>query len=340
MSGKYGTRPDEHAPTLDRAASGPRAREAVSANERGGILPGGYRLDARIGVGGMGEVWQGWCTRLHRPVAIKLLHAAAAARGHGPRLEREARALATLGHPGIVQVYDAGVDARGCPYLVLELLEGRDLARHVQASGPLGAVAAVELLLPVADALELAHRRGIVHRDLKPDNVFVCDGSEWRHSAKLLDFGIARTREASNLTQGLLGTPDYMAPEQIDLASGVTPAVDQWGLAITLFAVITDREPFSSDDSVELFRKIRTAPLPYPSDESMPPSLFRILARATRKEPESRFTSMASMGEALRDWLAQQPRSNPAPPSRPTRSEPPPSTPLDAAIRAAFEEPR
>jgi len=311
-----------------------------------------------IGIGGMGEVWRAWHLVRDRPVAIKRL-AQATKRTLRERLAREARALAQLRHPAIVQLHDLGEDHDGTPFLVLELLEGEDLGDHVRRLGPMDPVRAVELLLPVADALALIHRRGLIHRDLKPDNVFLTRDAVTGPRAKLLDFGVARDLGVSGLTQGLLGTPEFMAPEQLVLGDRPGPAVDQWGFCLTLYEVTVGRRPFGGEDLDEVFERVRHAPLPYPLEARLDPKLFAILAQGTRKRPDERYPDITALVRALRAWLADRrtrdedaTETRRVPPPRgdrrgspttvdaaasPASESEPPLDSLDDAIRAAFE---
>lgn len=274
-------------------------------------LAGSYELLERIGEGGMGKVFRAWDSRLERAVAIKMasgLDAVAA-----ERLEREARSLARISHPSLVTLFDIGRDDSGHPFLVMELLEGETLTRYVEVRGHLAEVEAVELVLPVLDGLSLCHDAGLVHRDIKPDNLIVVRDSAGRPQLKLVDFGIARRTDlASDLTVGILGTPDYMAPEQLSVGGPVGPATDVWSCCVCLYAMATGRLPFGGNGLGEIFHAIARAPLPYPRDVHMDGKLFAILAHGTRKDPADRPPSVRSLRLALEGWLAlERPQSAP-----------------------------
>jgi len=184
---------------------------------RGSILAGKYRLEMLLGEGGMACVWSAYHLELELPVAIKLLKAGPKNEKLAKRLRLEARAAARLAHPSIVRVLDVAAADNGDPFIVMELLSGESLAQ-VLARERLSSVRAVQLLLPIAEALAVAHAHGIVHRDLKPGNVFLSkEGQELQ--PKLLDFGIAKMEYASlvKLTDKgtILGSPNYMSPEQV-----------------------------------------------------------------------------------------------------------------------------
>ncbi|MAQ17233.1 MAG: serine/threonine protein kinase [Sandaracinus sp.] len=290
-----------------------------------GDLPPRLRLVERIGAGGMGEVWRARDEVLGRDVAVKLLRPGRSSPKLCERLEREARALARLHHPAIVTIHDIGRDGEGFPFLVMELLQGEDLGQLLERLGRIPAISAVRLILPVIDALHLAHQHSVVHRDLKPENVFLAESPyEDVRRPKLLDFGIAGLGSGSGLTAEIIGTPEYMAPEQLDMSRTVGPEADQWAAAMTLVTAIQGRPCFVGENLPAIFEQVRTAPLPFPRDGSMDGALFRVLARATRKDPAERFPSMAELAAALREWLRSQkkPETGPTSPLAITRPEP------------------
>ncbi len=332
-------RPWSHDPTMPAAAGDQPSRVT---------LPGGYELVARVGSGGMGDVWRAWDPRLEREVAIKL-SVSMEERVVG-RLVREAKALARVRHPAIVTVFDIGRDERGLPFLVMELLEGEDLGSRLEREGALGQGKAVELLMPILEGLQIAHQNGVIHRDIKPENIFLTRRSDGGLQPTLVDFGIARTDALrTDLTVGLVGTPAFMAPEQLRSGLPVGPAVDQWGLAVTLYLVASGKLPFGSDNISDLFGRIQHAPLPFPRDGSVDARLFKLLARATRKEPADRYPDMAAFAADLREWRATRPAHQPldrsgsraAFESSPTMAKPaePPASTADAPLPTATAEP-
>jgi serine/threonine protein kinase len=272
----------------------------------------GYRLLDRLGAGGMGEVWRARHVGLDRLVAIKRM------RGNHPessdRLVREARALARIRHPSIVQVFDVLVDDDAAPYLVMELLQGSDLARVIADGRGLPETRAVHLMLGVLSGLDATHRHGIVHGDVKPDNILLSADDTGVERAVLLDFGLAHTVDPDRgTTSSLAGTPDFMSPEQV-VGEGIGPASDQWSACVTLYSLVTGRPPFARASLPALFDAIRGAPLSYPRDAGMDPRLFAILARGTRKDPAERYADLAELYRALDTWLRSrtskpQPRS-------------------------------
>lgn len=296
----------------------------------------------------MGEVWRAYDTRLDREVAIKRIASQVAQHdAYAVRMQREAKALARIRHATLVTVYDIQQDANGLPFIVMELLHGETLADWVDRHPAAGGDAAVSLLLPVLDGLEAAHRAGVVHRDLKPDNIFLVREGD-RLLPKLIDFGIASIEElGSNLTVGPIGTPTFMAPEQITLGDPIGPYTDVWALCTCIYAAAVGEAPFHRADVAETFRAVRELPLPFPRNGCLDGPLFSIVARGTRKRPGERFASIAELRDALVEWQRNTPNRAPhraVAPALPSSSIPPRVTPvpdevsteLDNAIRSTL----
>jgi serine/threonine-protein kinase len=275
--------------------------------KRGTVLAGKYRLELLLGEGGMGFVWSAYHLELQLPVAIKLLKSGTQGTRLAERLRREARAAAWLVHPSIVRVFDIGVTDIGDPFIVMELLTGETLAR-VLARGHLTSVKAVQLLLPVAEALVLAHTRGIVHRDLKPGNVFLSsDGQQLQ--PKLLDFGIAKLEHAPALLAKLtekgtvLGSPSYMSPEQVR-GDEVDYRSDIWSFCVVLYKAVTGATPFRGSDARAIMSAIvggTPAPLACVDEQ-----LARLIQWGLSKDPALRPISMRELGRELSQWLLAQ----------------------------------
>ncbi|WP_433219108.1 serine/threonine protein kinase [Microtetraspora malaysiensis] len=268
---------------------------------QGMTLAGRYRLDARIGAGGMGEVWRGEDTVLARTVAVKvLLPGRLDDPGFAVRFQGEARAMATVNHPGVVDVYDYGVtDVPGdgpTAYLVMKFVDGEPIDRLLTRLGRIGPEPAMELIAQAAAALHAVHERGIVHRDVKPGNLLVrSDGT-----LMLTDFGIARADAASRLTDAgmVLGTAAYCAPEQAE-GQPVTPAVDIYALGVVAYECLAGRRPFDGESPVAIaLQHIRDEPPPLPRD--VPPAVRMVVERALLKDPARRWPDAASMSEAAR----------------------------------------
>lgn len=258
-----------------------------------GVLVGRFRLVGRIGRGGTGEVWKARDERLDRWVAVKLLAVQDTLQIR--RFLLEARLLARLQHPGVVQVYDSGVHG-GRPYLVMEYVEGR-----TGAGGPVARRRAAEMIRDAARAAGHAHSHGIVHRDLKPSNLL--ESADGR--VKVTDFGLAKTGDGGEMTVSgsVLGTPAFMAPEQ---AAG-RPAderTDVYGLGASLFALVEGRPPFQGESVAEIIGKVAVAPAPRLSGRD---DLVQVVARATEREREDRYPSAEALADDLDRYLRDEP---------------------------------
>ncbi|MFB9234723.1 protein kinase [Plantactinospora siamensis] len=255
-----------------------------------------YRLDERIAGGGMGDVWRGTDEVLGRTVAIKvLLPALLDEPGFAERFRGEARTMATINHPGVVDVYDYGSDKQ-IAFLVMEYVEGDALSRTLSRVGRLTPARTMALVAQAADALQAAHDRGIVHRDLKPGNLLVRPNG----TLVLIDFGIARSDMVGQLTAAgaVLGTASYISPEQA--TGGVATATsDVYALGVVAYQCLAGRRPFEGDNPLEIaMRHVRDAPRPLPAD--CPPAVRGIVERAMAKDPAARWPSAAAMAAVAR----------------------------------------
>lgn len=287
----------------------PREPEAVVCVP-GAILASKYRLVAELGKGGMGAVWAARNLDLDADVAIKMIRKDAADTSLADRLVQEARAVAKLGHPNIVRVFDVGSTTDGLPFLVMELLQGNDLQRTLALRGKLEAVPAVQLLLPIADALASAHEAGFVHRDLKPENIFLAQQGASPIRPILLDFGIAIPwREQSHrLTQegAVLGSPSFMSPEQTR-GEDATHRSDIWSFSVLLYEIVTGKLPFKNTTLLALQKDIVDKPAPTFAQQGIAEdTLWEIVARGLAKNPSKRWRSMRAMGVALAGWLTSR----------------------------------
>ena len=279
----------------------------------GRLISGRYRLIAPLGDGGMATIWRAVDEQLDREVAVKLLRPQFSTDpGFAARFKQEARAAAGLSHPNIVNVYDYGTDgADGDQYIVMELVEGRDLSAVLRERGTVSTDDAVRIAIGVASALEVAHRKGIVHRDVKPGNILITDDGD----VKVTDFGIARAvAEASMTVTGTtLGSVHYFSPEQAR-GDEVTGASDVYALGIVLYEMLTGKRPFEGDSAAAVaLRRLNEDPLP-PSATGVPvaPGLERIIMRALAREPEDRFPDAGAFAEALRVWRRTPDAAGPA----------------------------
>jgi hypothetical protein len=263
-------------------------------------IGGRYRLIAPLGEGGMATIWRALDEQLDREVAVKLLREQYSTdAGFAARFRQEARAAGSLSHPNIVPVYDYGTDD-GSQFIVMQLVEGDDLATILRERGSLETDEAVRIALGVASALEAAHRRGLVHRDVKPGNILLTDDGD----VKVTDFGIARAvAEASMTVTGTtLGSVHYFSPEQAR-GDEVTGASDVYALGIVLYEMLTGRRPFEGDSAAGVaLKRLSEDPPPPGTFRPVPSGLSAIVMRALQREPQDRFPDAGSFAEALRVW--------------------------------------
>lgn len=285
-----------------REVSEPRDSASTAPHETR-IVADRYRLGEIIGRGGMATVHRATDLRLARDVAVKLLRPEVSSdRDLAQRFRREALAATVLRHPNIVPCLDTGTD-RGQPYLVMELVEGEDLAARLRRGGRLAPSEAARIGLEVARALGVAHVRGIVHRDIKPGNILLASDGR----ARVTDFGIARlAMDAEAALPGTtLGSIHYFSPEQATGAT-TTPASDVYGLGLVLYEALTGDRPWSGDtpDAIALARVSATAPSVRTLRPEIPPSLADVVAKALSPEPADRFPSGNAMAVALEPIVA------------------------------------
>jgi len=263
----------------------------------GAVVGGTYRAVERIGAGGMGEVWRAEHVRLPGlRVAVKFLFVEQVSAEGLERFEREGVVMAGLSHPHITRIFDFNTTAEGVPYIVLELLEGEPLSARL-ARGPLSIEELCLVLSQTASALQATHGKGIIHRDLKPDNIFLHRLPDQQESSvKVLDFGVSKVRGVQKITQhqrGFLGTPHYMSPEQALGREDVTPAADQFSLAIIVYEMLSGRLPFDGEQVIQIATQVVQAPAP-PIQKlvpSLPAAAAAALHRALSKAPAERFES-------------------------------------------------
>ncbi|HET9154438.1 MAG TPA: protein kinase [Solirubrobacterales bacterium] len=260
----------------------------------GTVLSGRYKLEAKLGSGGMSTVYLARDTTLDRPVAVKVMHREMSEQADQlERFRQEARAVAKLSHPNVVAVIDAGEDG-GHPYIVFEYVEGETLKQRINRVGSLDAQEALAYAIEIARGLTVAHARNMVHRDIKPQNVLI--DSEGR--AKLTDFGISRQLEQDGMTATgrVLGTTDYVAPEQA-MGHPVDQRSDVYSLGVVLYEMLTGQVPFSADSQVGVAMKHVNEELP--DVQQRRPELSAAAAmtveRATAKDPAERYQSVGEM---------------------------------------------
>ena len=264
------------------------------------------RLVRPLSEGGMGSVWVADHLALHTAVVVKFMTRDLAANPEArSRFSREAAATAQVKSPHVVQTLDHGITDDGRPYIVMELLEGRDLSSHLEASGRMSPREVAFVVSQLSRALDRAHARGIVHRDIKPENIFLCDSGDGEIFVKLLDFGIAKANipklDGSTKTGSLFGTPFYMSPEQLVGAKEIDFHSDLWSLGVVAFEAMTGKKPFEAETVGGIAVKAHTDPLPKPSTHvpDLPSAIDGWFAKACARDPQARFGSAKEMAEAL-----------------------------------------
>jgi serine/threonine protein kinase len=294
---------DELADTQQRPIP---AEKEVESDPLIGTTIGSFKIVRRLGKGGMGTVYQGEQTVIGSKVAVKVLHSHLAS-NHGlvQRFYAEARAVNLIGHENIVSIFDMNVVPPSRYYLIMEYLEGKPLTALLK--GPVTANVAIPILTQVCDALQAAHSHGVVHRDLKPENIFLIRRGRNEHFVKILDFGIAKLyqqdegREVSETAAGMLvGTPEYMSPEQCTGAQ-VDGRADVYALGIISYLLATGRLPFSGGGLTSLLLAHRelVPPTPHDVNPKVPVPWSSCIMRALAKRPQDRFQDAGEMREAL-----------------------------------------
>ena len=264
----------------------------------GAVLDGRYRVDTLIATGGMSAVYRGLDLRLDRPVALKIMESRYA-HDHQflTRFQREARAVARLKDPGLVSVYDQGLDSQH-PFLVMELIEGGTLRELLRERGPMPPHAAAAVLRPVLGGLAVAHRSGLVHRDVKPENVLISDDGE----VKIADFGLVRAVAEAKITSTsvILGTAAYLSPEQVG-AGDADPRSDVYAVGILAYELLTGDTPFTGDNALTVAYQRMDHDVTAPSRviAGVPSQFDELVLRATARDPAARFADAAGMGAEL-----------------------------------------
>ena len=298
-----------------------------------GTTVGPYQIIEQLGAGGMATVYKAYHPALDRDVAIKVLHPAFK---NDPqffvRFQREARIVARLEHPNIVPVYDFN-EFEGEPYLVMRFVNGETLKASMQ-NAPFDAATVLRLMEPVCDALAYAHRQGILHRDIKPSNIILADNGH----VFLTDFGLARMAELgeSTLSQDMLvGTPQYISPEQAQGQGNIDGRTDIYALGVVLFEMVTGRVPYSGDTPFAIIHDHIYKPLPLPSslNEQVSERLEKVVLRALAKNPDDRFSTMEEFWQALKKALT--PSGSAATVVRPV---PPPETTVEKKAKKKWSK--
>ncbi|HEX5965597.1 MAG TPA: protein kinase [Pyrinomonadaceae bacterium] len=274
----------------------------------GATLAGKYRIDARLNEGGMGSVYRGTHVLMDKTVAIKVLRPSLAADEKiVARFSREARAASKISHPNAISVTDIGED-NGTVFLVMEFLSGKTLKHVIREEGPLPLPRIVDIARQVGDALSAAHSQGVVHRDLKSDNIMLLDTTSVGDHAKVLDFGIAKIIEPDGEFDGdltapnlVIGTPQYMSPEQCSQDSEIDSRSDIYSLGVILYELLVGHVPFSGESATIVMMKHLQDPVPSVLEErnDVAPAVGRVIARAMAKVPGNRYQTVGELIEDL-----------------------------------------
>ncbi|HKO94362.1 MAG TPA: serine/threonine-protein kinase, partial [Polyangiaceae bacterium] len=276
-----------------------------------GTVLGRYSVGRLLGQGGMGVVYEATHRELGRRVAIKTMRESYAASSESrQRFLREGKAAAQIQHANVADVFDVAIE-EGCPYLVMEYLEGEDLACLVAREAPLSIERTSDIVMPVVAALAAAHDRGIVHRDLKPQNIFLAR-ERTGVVPKVLDFGISKLAEAEPTatltgTGAVLGTPHYMSPEQARGGEVVDARSDQYSLGVVLYQCVTGRRPLQGVPLYSLIQRTVHGDFPPPRQvlPALPSAFEEVILRAMARDPERRFPSTRALGQALLPFVSE-----------------------------------
>ncbi len=270
----------------------------------GDVLAGKYRVEKILGIGGMGMVVAATHLELDQQVALKfMLPAAMESPEASARFMREARAAGKLTSEHVCRVIDVGRFESGAPYIVMEYLEGYDLSTMLKRRGPLRVAPAVDFLLQACEGLAEAHAQGIVHRDLKPDNLYLSARADGGHIIKVLDFGISKAAVTGIATQtgDILGSPAYMAPEQMRSTKDVDARADVWSLGVVMYQLLTGRLPFGGDSLPTLCLSVLNDDPVAPNviRQDLPDGLAEVILRCLSKDRDDRYADVGELAEAL-----------------------------------------
>lgn len=271
----------------------------------GDLLAGKYRVDKVIGVGGMGVVVSATHEALEQKVALKFLHAELAEHPEASaRFQREARAAVKIRSEHVCRVSDVGVLDTGEPYMVMEYLEGQDLGDHIVHTGPLPAHEAVDYAMQACEALAEAHAAGIVHRDLKPANLFLAGRADGTSAVKVLDFGISKLADSDislTKTSSVMGSPQYMAPEQMQSSKRVDARTDIWALGTILYELLCGDPAFQGETVPEVaIAIVNTEPEPLSAKRpDISQDLVAIIEKCLKKNPDERYQDVAELARDL-----------------------------------------
>lgn len=273
----------------------------------GVVLGGKYRLEQKVGEGGMGKIYLSRHITLNKKYAVKMLNPEYSNNAEAiERFRREAVTAGELDHPNIINVNDIDYTDDGQAYIVMEFLDGRELRDELKKTPIVDPQRALRIIYQVSRALDAAHAKGIIHRDLKPENIFLIDRADQKDVVKILDFGISKIKgaRASNLTQTgmVIGTPHYMAPEQARGDKDIDTRVDTFALGAIAYEMFTGRLPVNGESPTAILMKIllEEPPPPESINPNLPPGVSTAIKKAMAKEPGDRFQSCMEFVDALR----------------------------------------
>ncbi len=312
--------PDGHRPLLHGQR---RARSHHRLPLLGKTLAGRYVIEDLLGEGGMSTVYRARHKLVDRPCAVKVMSPTLATDANvRERFRREAKSTQAISHPNVIEIFDQGEMEDGIPYIVMELLDGATLSTLLDA-GPIAPERGLPIMIQIARGIARAHDLGVVvHRDLKPDNIFVSLREDGSDLVKILDFGIARSRSDTRLTNAgeLFGTPQYMAPERI-MSGEAGPSVDLYALGVIFFEMATARLPFTAPDPATfLIRHMKDpAPAPRSVDPRVPAALDALIVQLLEKDPRARPVDahriehdLVAIAHALRAQVPPEPEADPS----------------------------
>src|SRR5262245_41266497 len=311
------------------------------ALQTGQIIESKYRIVRLLGEGGMGAVYEGENVRIHRRVAIKILHSNVAENVDAvARFEREAQAAGRIGSDHIVEVIDLGNLPEGDRFMVMEYLDGESLSQRIQSRGRLTPQDAAQVMIQLLEGLGAAHGAGIIHRDLKPDNVYLIRSRRGQADfVKILDFGISKFNKLNKdsgmsmtRTGAVMGTPYYMSPEQAKGSKEMDHRSDLYSAGVILYEAITGQVPFNAETFNELIFKIvlEAPPPPQQLVPGLDPAFSSIMQKAMARDPNDRFQSAQDFAAALHAWVG----SGQGVAVAPTAPMPQPRAPMGSAPMA------
>src|SRR5688572_12853777 len=290
-----------------------------AAERIGSLVDGRYKITEVMAAGSMGAVFKAERVPVGKLVAVKFLHASYANDSEfQARFDRETRVMSKLAHPNCVSVVDFGV-WEGAPYLVMEYVAGKTLRAMIDDEGGIAPYRALMITKQIAAGLAHAHAQGITHRDVKPANIMITEEIGTGEHVRILDFGLARLRGAvgRDATQSnvVVGTPNYMAPEQTVGGGTIDARTDLYAVGVVLFEMIAGERPFQAEDTLALLGMHRAAPIPRLADRvkskvELPDGLQEVIETAMAKSPDDRFQSAIELAEAIDEITGSRPSSD------------------------------